>query len=115
MSDLGLDLIRTYRINREANKLEALGDTALHEGAGPRHFVFHPDGKSAYVINELDSTVTSFLYDAAAGTLQTAFTVSTLPEGYPSDNNSCAEIAFSRMGDICTVQTAATTVSLSTV
>ncbi|WP_342422986.1 lactonase family protein [Paenibacillus sp. FSL E2-0178] len=98
VSDLGLDLIRTYRINKEAKKLEALGDTALHVGAGPRHFVFHPDGKSAYVINELDSTVTSFLYDAAAGTLQTAFTVSTLPEGYPSEKNSCAEIAFSKDG-----------------
>lgn len=98
VSDLGLDLIRSYRINKEAKTLEAAGDTAVQAGAGPRHFVFHPDGKSAYVINELDSTVTSFLYDAAAGTLQTAHTVSTLPEGYPAGNNGCAEIAFSKDG-----------------
>ncbi|WP_019911400.1 lactonase family protein [Paenibacillus sp. HW567] len=97
VSDLGLDLIRTYRINREKQTLEALGDTLLHEGAGPRHFVFHPDGKSAYVINELDSTVTSFLYDSAEGTLTTVATVSTLPEGY-SGNNGCAEIALSGDG-----------------
>lgn len=98
VSDLGLDLIRSYRMNNEAETLEAHGDTLLHEGAGPRHFVFHPDGKSAYVINELDCTVTSFLYDAALGTLQTASTISTLPEGYPAENNSCAEIAFSKDG-----------------
>ncbi|KWX77198.1 3-carboxymuconate cyclase [Paenibacillus riograndensis] len=98
VSDLGLDLIRTYKINRDAKTLEALGDTTLREGAGPRHFVFHPDGKSAYVINELDCTVTSFLYDSAAGTLQTVATISTLPESYPAANNSCAEIALSADG-----------------
>ncbi|WP_379153137.1 lactonase family protein [Paenibacillus sp. sgz5001063] len=98
VADLGLDLIRTYRINHEAKKLEVLGDTLLHEGAGPRHFVFHPDGKSAYVINELDCTVTSFIYDRNAGTLQTVATISTLPEGYPSADNGCAEIALSSDG-----------------
>ncbi|NQX43902.1 lactonase family protein [Paenibacillus tritici] len=98
VSDLGLDLIRSYRINKETETFEAVGDTKLQDGAGPRHFVFHPDGKSAYVINELNSTVTSFLYDAAAGTLQPAVTLSTLPEGYPADSNSCAEIAFSKDG-----------------
>ncbi|MBW4083404.1 lactonase family protein [Paenibacillus sp. S150] len=98
VSDLGLDLIRTYRINRDTKKLEAKDDTLLHKGAGPRHFVFHPDGKSAYVINELDSTVTSFLYDSEQGTLRTAATISTLPEDYPSANNACAEIALSADG-----------------
>ncbi|MEK4007355.1 lactonase family protein [Paenibacillus sp. FSL H3-0333] len=98
VSDLGLDLIRSYRIDTEAGTFEAIGDTPLHAGAGPRHFVFHPDGKSAYVINELDSTVTSFLYDAAAGTLKTAATVSTLPDGYGAGQNSCAEISFSKDG-----------------
>lgn len=98
VSDLGLDVIRTYQINPDTRTLEAKGDTLLHEGAGPRHFVFHPDGNSAYVINELDSTVTSFLYDRTAGTLQTVATLSTLPDGYPSADNSCAEIALSADG-----------------
>lgn len=98
VSDLGLDLIRAYRINRDQQTLEVHGETRLHAGAGPRHFVFHPDGKSAYVINELDSTITSFLYNSEAGTLQTVITVPTLPEDYPADHNSCAEIAFSKDG-----------------
>ncbi|CAH1190910.1 6-phosphogluconolactonase [Paenibacillus auburnensis] len=98
VSDLGLDLIRSYRINRDRNILEAHGETKVQPGAGPRHFVFHPDGKSAYVINELNSTVTSFLYNSEAGTLQTADTMSTLPQDFPSEKNGCAEIAFSKDG-----------------
>ncbi|ETT49469.1 3-carboxymuconate cyclase [Paenibacillus odorifer] len=97
VSDLGLDLIRAYRINRETNKLEVHGDTALHPGAGPRHFTFHPDGKSAYVINEVDSTITSFTYDSAAGTLHTVDTVPTLPDDF-DEENTCAEIAISKDG-----------------
>jgi 6-phosphogluconolactonase len=98
VSDLGLDLIRSYRINREQQTLEVHGETRVHPGAGPRHLVFHLDGKSAYVINELNSSVTSFLYDSEAGTLRTSVTVSTLPEDFPAENNGCAEIAFSKDG-----------------
>lgn len=97
VSDLGLDVIRSYVINREKQTLEAHGDTSLHPGAGPRHFVFHPDGKSAYVINEVDSTITSFTYDAAAGTLHTVATVPTLPSDF-EEENTCSEIALSQDG-----------------
>lgn len=97
VSDLGLDLIRTYSINRDKHTLEVQGDTALHPGAGPRHFVFHPDGKSAYVINEVDSTITSFTYDAGAGKLDTVVTVPTLAKDYNGEN-TCAEIALSKDG-----------------
>lgn len=97
VSDLGLDLIRAYSINRDKHTLEVHGDTVLHPGAGPRHFVFHPDGKSAYVINEVDSTITSFTYDSGSGTLHTVVTVPTLSENFKGEN-TCAEIAFSRDG-----------------
>jgi 6-phosphogluconolactonase len=97
VSDLGLDLIRTYSINREKQTLEAQGDTVLHPGAGPRHLAFHPDGKSAYVINEVDSTITSFTYDAASGQLKTAVTVPTLPADF-TEENTCAEIALTPDG-----------------
>ena len=39
-------------------------------GAGPRHFDFHPSGRFAYVINELNSTFTAFTYEGATGTLK---------------------------------------------
>lgn len=97
VSDLGLDIIRTYKLDYEAGKLVPQGDTRLYPGAGPRHFVFHPDGKTAYVIGELGSTVTSFRYDPATGELHTVQTVSTLPEGYEGENG-CAEIAVTPDG-----------------
>ena len=59
-------------------------------GAGPRHFAFHPGGKHAYVINELDSTVTAFTWDAERGVLETIHTVPTLP--HPVEGNSTAEV-----------------------
>jgi 6-phosphogluconolactonase (cycloisomerase 2 family) len=40
-------------------------------GAGPRHFVFHPKGSCAYLINELDSTIISLEYEEKSGTLAT--------------------------------------------
>lgn len=97
VSDLGLDLIRAYRINREKHLLEVHGDTMLHKGAGPRHFAFHPDGKSAYVINEVDSTITSFTYNSAEGILNTVATVPTLPADF-HEENTCSEITLSQDG-----------------
>jgi 6-phosphogluconolactonase len=97
VSDLGLDLIRRYSINHDKGTLEPLGDTVLHPGAGPRHLTFHPDGKSAYVINEVDSSVTSFTYDSETGILNTVMTLPTLPGDYTGEN-TCAEIALSADG-----------------
>jgi 6-phosphogluconolactonase len=63
----------------------------LTAGAGPRHFTFHPSGRYAYVINELDATLTAFAYDAEHGSLETIQTVSTLPGGFQGDS-FCADI-----------------------
>lgn len=96
--DLGMDRIRAYRLNPEAGKLEFHGDTTVQPGAGPRHLAFHPGGQYAYVINELDSTITSFRYDAAAGTLQTLEVASTLPAGFEGEN-ATAEVQISPDGN----------------
>ncbi|PYI53177.1 lactonase family protein [Paenibacillus flagellatus] len=95
--DLGMDRIRAYRIDEERGQLVHHGDTPVQPGAGPRHLAFHTSGTFVYVINELDSTVTSFRYDAAAGELHTLEVVSTLPEGFDGDN-ACAEIQVSPDG-----------------
>lgn len=97
VQDLGLDVIVTYTVDAEAGKLVKHNETELQAGAGPRHFVFHPGGQYAYVINELDSTVTAFGYDAKGGILSKIETVSTLPDDYAGENG-CAEIAISRDG-----------------
>ena len=61
-------------------------------GSGPRHFAFHPDGRHAYVINEMLCTVTAFDYDPAAGRLSEIQTVSTLPSIPRAKGYSTAEV-----------------------
>ncbi|CAM3381209.1 lactonase family protein [Paenibacillus lupini] len=95
--DLGIDRIVAYTLDKENCKLVRHGETVVHPGAGPRHMTFHPNGQFAFVINELDSTIIAYRYDAEKGALETLQTVSTLPEGY-TEANGCAEIAISEDG-----------------
>jgi 6-phosphogluconolactonase len=78
--DLGIDQVVIYRIDFETGQIERHGAGRCPAGAGPRHMKFHPNGKMAYVVNELDLSVTVFRYDAQAGTLDPVQTISTLPE-----------------------------------
>ncbi|MDQ8733689.1 lactonase family protein [Paenibacillus sp. LHD-38] len=97
IADLGLDRIVTYKLDTAAQKLVHQSEVALHPGAGPRHLSFHPNGGFVYVINEVDSTITSFTYEKETGRLTTKETVSTLPAGFEGEN-SCAEITVSMDG-----------------
>jgi 6-phosphogluconolactonase len=95
--DVGLDKVMTYRFGGGKLTPHQPAFTPLKPGAGPRHLVFRPDGKFAYVVNELDSTVTAFAYDAKAGTLKELQTLSTLP-GYYDGPNRAAEIGVHPSG-----------------
>jgi 6-phosphogluconolactonase len=97
VADLGLDKVLIYRF--EDGKLMANDPphVELAPGAGPRHFAFHPTGKYAYVINELDSTLTAMSYDAKTGKLSVLQTLSTLPEG-GHKGNSTAEVVVHPSG-----------------
>ncbi|MBN1803665.1 MAG: lactonase family protein [Sedimentisphaerales bacterium] len=93
VADLGIDKIMIYKLDIE--KATITKNTPpyakLKPGAGPRHFSFHPNGKFAYVINELDCTVTAFAYEPISGTLSDIQTITTLPNDF-NESNSCAEI-----------------------
>lgn len=91
--DLGLDKIMVYRFDADGGKLLANDPpwVRVTPGAGPRHLAFHPDGKHAYVINEMQSTITAFDYDPDGGVLTPLETLSTLPKGFDGDNTG-AEI-----------------------
>ncbi len=98
-ADLGLDKILIYRFDPARGKLTP-GDppwAQVKAGAGPRHLVFAANGRHAYVINEIDNTVTAFAYDAAHGTLRPVQTVPTLPEGFGGKSH-CADIHLSPSG-----------------
>jgi 6-phosphogluconolactonase len=99
VADLGIDRVVGYRFDADQGKLtpSEVAGVRARAGAGPRHFDFHPDGRRAYVINELDSTITPLAYDPATGSLQATGTVSTLPSGY-TGNNSCADVHVAPSG-----------------
>jgi 6-phosphogluconolactonase len=99
VADLGLDRVLIYRFDAAKGTLQPNDPpaVAVAAGAGPRHFAFHPNGKFAYVINELDSTVTALAYDADRGALKPLQTVSTLPEG-GAKGNSTAEVVVHPSG-----------------
>lgn len=93
VADLGIDKIMIYRLDAQAGTIVPSSPpfAQLKPGAGPRHFAFHPGGNSAYVINELDCTITAFAYDSTSGALTEVQTVPTLPEGF-AGRSTCAEI-----------------------
>jgi 6-phosphogluconolactonase len=91
--DLGLDKLMIYRFDEATGMLTANDPPflATAAGAGPRHFAFHPNGRYAYVINELNSTLSAMSYDAEHGVLHPLQTVSTLPPRFHGVN-TCAEV-----------------------
>jgi len=91
--DLGLDELLVYRFDAKTGALTPNDPpfAKLDPGAGPRHLAFHPSSKFAYVVNELQSTVTTFSYDADRGAFHKLGSVSTLPKNF-SGTNDTAEI-----------------------
>jgi len=81
--DLGSDTVYSSTLTDDG-QLEEVDRLHIHPGAGPRHVVFHPRRGAAYVINELDSTLTVCGY--ADGKLQVVQTVSTRPSDSPGEN-----------------------------
>ena len=98
-ADLGIDKVMIYRFNPLTGKLTPgkQPSAELAAGAGPRHLTLHPNGKWLYVINELDSTMTLFKYNAVSGTLSQIETVSTLPSDF-SGVSYCADVHVSPSG-----------------
>ena len=97
--DLGTDRIYIYRLN-PANRSFSPANPAyitVEAGAGPRHFLFGPGARFAYLVCEMGSRVIVFSYDAAHGALHPIQTISTLPPDYTGPNAS-AEIQIDREG-----------------
>ena len=88
VADLGLDKVMIYEIDRAEGKLRPHDPPWVQTkpGAGPRHLTFHPNGRYAYLINELDSTLIAFTYDEERGVLKELQTISTLPEDFSGEN-----------------------------
>jgi 6-phosphogluconolactonase len=83
-ADLGLDKVMIYQFDSEQGSLKAnrVPYASIAPGSGPRHFAFHPNGRNAYVINELGNTVTVFDYSPGTGALKEIQTIGSLPAGF---------------------------------
>jgi 6-phosphogluconolactonase len=98
--DLGTDRVMIYRLDAGKGKLlpATRGWAGAKAGAGPRHMVFHPDGRNAYVLNELDTNVTRFAVDRSTGALEQKQAISTVPRDFTGANFP-ADIHLSSTGD----------------
>jgi 6-phosphogluconolactonase len=90
VADLGLDRIMLYDLDPAKGTLSPHSVPWLEAkpGSGPRHMVFHPNQRFLYVTHELDSTVTAYQYDAAAGIFTELQTLSLLPQDFSGQNTS---------------------------
>ncbi len=81
LTDLGTDRTLMYSFDAVNGLLTPNTPYAVAEtdGAGPRHFTFHPNGVWFYVINEEASTMTFMTYNASTGILTPQQTIPTLP------------------------------------
>lgn len=87
--DKGLDRVFTLAW-RDGRLLGPVHTAVAREGAGPRHLALHPRLDQAYVVNELDSTVTRYALDRATGALQPLQWLPTLPGDYCGPSRAAA-------------------------
>jgi 6-phosphogluconolactonase len=82
--------IVTFAIDAATGKLTRAGEVSVAAGTGPRHIAFHPSRDFAYVINETNGTMTSYVLDSTAGKLSDPQTVSNVPAG--ASENAAAHV-----------------------
>lgn len=99
VADLGTDELMVYKFNPDQGTLTPNDPPVVKvmPGAGPRHPAFSPDGRFVYVVNELQSNVSAFAYDATKGSLKEFQSISMLPQDFHGKTEA-AEIQIDRAG-----------------
>jgi 6-phosphogluconolactonase (cycloisomerase 2 family) len=97
--DKGLDRVFSFRVNPQDGTLRPAPApfVAAREGAGTRHIAFHPASPYAYVMNELDSTVTTYAWKSADGALKPLQRLPSIPASF-TGNNTGAGIVITGSG-----------------
>jgi 6-phosphogluconolactonase len=83
-TNLGSDQVLSFAFDATAGTLTPT-DPPVHkvpDKSGPRHFVFHPNGKFIYLVHELNADVAAFTYDAKSGAWGEIQRTTALPEGF---------------------------------
>ena len=77
--DLGTDKVNIYRFNSDDTQPLSPASpefASVNAGGGPRHLTFHPNGKYAYLVLEMEGAVAAFDYED--GTLEQKQTITML-------------------------------------
>jgi 6-phosphogluconolactonase len=80
-ADLGSDLVLRLWLDVDTGELVSLSETSVPPGCGPRHIVFSASGRTAFLVEELSSTLAVFEVDGA-GDLVFRQRLSMLPPSY---------------------------------
>ncbi len=92
-TSLGGDIVQQHRFDEVTGALTPNDPPSVkvRPGAGPRHFLFHRDGRHVYLLNELDASIYVFAYDRALGTVTERQIVDARPPGF-TDKPSAADL-----------------------
>jgi 6-phosphogluconolactonase (cycloisomerase 2 family) len=93
----GADSVMTYRIDPKRCVAVHVNEVAARPGSAPRHIDFHPTKALAYVINELDSTLTTYRQDRKSGQLTPIQRIPSTPPDFTGYSTG-AEIWVDRAG-----------------
>jgi 6-phosphogluconolactonase len=99
VTDLGADRVFIYRFDPTTRSLSPAANAAqeVAAGSGPRHLVFHPNGKFVFIDTELTAELRSYRWDGKAGRLTPVQVIQAYPAGQ-SGEKSAAELAVSKDG-----------------
>jgi 6-phosphogluconolactonase len=97
-NDLGGDMIHIYRLDATTAQLTRAGAYHAKPGAGPRTLHFHPNGHTAYGMNELTSTVDVIEWHKSDGSLTLVTSVDLLPPNSPSGVSTGCDTVITRDG-----------------
>src|SRR5579859_6729590 len=98
--NLGSDTISQYRFDATLGKLtpNSPPDISTEPRSEPRHLVFHPNGKFAYLMDEAGSRMEAYALDGASGTLSRLGSMPTLPAGVERTGNTGSDVRIAPSG-----------------
>lgn len=97
--DKGLDRVFVFAFDARTGKLTptAQGAGVARTMSGPRHAAFHPKLPVLWVLNEINNTVTTWMWEAERGHMKAAQILTTLPAEYVGESTA-SEIAVTGDG-----------------
>lgn len=90
-SDLGTDRVYLYRFHADTGFITTNQPACVSvkpPGAGPRHFVFAPNGRFGYLLSEMSGIVTAFAWEPSRGVLTEIQATNTKREDFNLDKNA---------------------------